>query len=130
MPVAANETILMVEDTAVVRDTVKRKLVTLGYQVIDVTCAEEALAVLRSDQAIDLLFTDVVMPGEMGGGELADEARRLRPGLRILFTSGFTQIRSRPPQGGWTRANLVTKPYTTVELATRMHQALNGSNAV
>ena len=130
MPVAANETILMVEDTAVVRDTVKRKLVTLGYQVIDVTCAEEALAVLRSDQAIDLLFTDVVMPGEMGGGELADEARRLRPGLRVLFTSGFTQIRSRPPQGGWTRANLVTKPYTTVELATRMDQALNGSNAV
>ena len=66
-------------------------------------------------------------PGEIGGAELADGARRLRPGLRILFTSGFTQIRSPPPEDGWRRANLVTKPYTTVELATRLRQALNGS---
>src|SRR5438128_4346501 len=76
---------------------------------------------------IDLLFIDLVLPGEIGGAELADGARRLRPGLRILFTSGFTQMRSPPPEDGWTRAKLVTKPYTTVELATRLRQALNGS---
>jgi len=117
------ETILMVEDTALVRNAVKRMLTTLGYQVIDVTTGEEAIAVLQSEAAIDLLFTDMILPGGMGGSELALAAQRLRPGIRILLTSGYTQTRAVPTASdGSTSLPLISKPYTKAELAERLTQ--------
>jgi len=123
----SGETILMVEDTAVVRDAVKRMLTSLGYRVIDVTTGQEAIALLRSDAAIDLLFTDMILPGGMGGNDLVIEARRLRPEIRVLLTSGYTQTKALPlAVDGSGTVPLISKPYTRSELAESLRQVLSG----
>ena len=73
-----------------VRSYVAGQLAALGYRVVSAADGHEALAILRGDAAIDLLLTDVVMPG-MGGRELAARLEAARPGLRVLFTSGYTE---------------------------------------
>jgi len=93
-----SETILLVEDDAMVRAYVKNELRALGYRVIVTSNGPEALEVLRQPGQIDLLFTDVVMPGGLFGPQLAAEASRLRPGLKLLFTSGYSD---RSPSQGW-----------------------------
>ncbi|MDE0852712.1 PAS domain S-box protein, partial [Yoonia sp.] len=84
------DTVLVVEDDALVRDYVIIQLKGLGYRVFEAPNGSEALVVLDQNPEIDLLFTDVVMPGGMGGSELADAARALKPDLKVLFTSGYT----------------------------------------
>jgi CheY-like chemotaxis protein len=113
----------MVEDTPLVRSAVKRMLTSLGYKVIDASTGPEALAVLQSDEAIDLLFTDMILPGGLGGNELALTAQSLRPDIRILLTSGYTQTQALPtaPDGS-TNLPLIAKPYTKAELAERLAQ--------
>ena len=86
-----NETILIAEDDALVREFVEGQLRGLGYTVMSVSDGGSALAVLETAANIDLLFTDVVMPGGMNGKQLADAAEKLRPGLPVLFTSGYTE---------------------------------------
>jgi PAS domain S-box-containing protein len=119
------ETILMVEDDNLVRRFVHQQLVGLGYNVLVASSGPEALPIISSDVPIDLLFTDVVMPGGMSGRQLADAARAARPGLRVLFTTGFTenaivhQGRLDPD------ARLLSKPYRRVDLATRIRESLD-----
>src|SRR6202030_4287704 len=86
---ASGEVILAVDDNPDVRTTVTRHLRDLGYQVITADGADGALDTIKSSSRIDLLFTDVVMPGSMDGKALADVARKVRPDLKVLFTSGF-----------------------------------------
>lgn len=81
------ETVLMVEDDAVVRMVAADVLRDLGYRVLETSDGLDALAVLRSDERVDLLLTDMGLPG-MDGRRLAEAARRLRPGLRVLFVTG------------------------------------------
>ncbi|NKN33469.1 PAS domain S-box protein [Marichromatium bheemlicum] len=83
------ECILLVEDDALVRETSRMRLETLGYRVIEAEDGEQALARLRERPEITLLFSDVVMPGGFSGPELAARARVLRPGLPVLLTSGY-----------------------------------------
>ena len=90
---ARGETILLVEDAALVRNAVAKMLADLGYRPIAAASAEEALALIESGGRIDLLFTDMVLPGGRGGEELAAVARRLRPGLGVLYTSGYSEMR-------------------------------------
>ncbi|WP_127995878.1 ATP-binding protein [Piscinibacter defluvii] len=120
----AAETVLVVEDDAAVRQLACRELRALGYQVLDADSGAAALVVLRSEQPIELLFTDVVMPGGMSGRELADAARTLRPGLRVLYTSGYTENaivhHGRLDPG----VQLLPKPYRRAELARAVRQAL------
>ena len=85
------ETILLVDDNQSLMAVTMRNLAALGYKVVPTTGARAALAILASEAVVDLLFTDVVMPGGMGGVELAEAARRLRPGLRVLFTTGYAE---------------------------------------
>jgi CheY-like chemotaxis protein len=89
--VGGQESILVVEDNDQVRQHVAAQLVGLGYQVKEAASAAEALAILDSGWSIDLLFTDVVMPGGMNGKQLADAVRLRQPALKILFTSGYTE---------------------------------------
>src|SRR5690606_2779189 len=87
-----SESILVVEDDDLVRAHAHTQLERFGYQVSSARNGPEALAILeRRARPVDLLFTDVIMSGGMNGPELAQRARELRPGLKVLFTSGYTE---------------------------------------
>ena len=119
-----NETVLVVEDDLFVRTYAVRCLQSLGYAVIAAVDGNDALQRLRSDIHIDLLFTDVVMPGGMNGWELADRAQRARPGLPVVLTSGYaleTLIRHGRANG---ESVILTKPYRKAVLALRLREAL------
>lgn len=124
--VGGQESILVVEDNEQVRQHVAAQLGGLGYQVKEAASAAEALAVLDSDWPIDLLFTDVVMPGGMNGKQLADAASLRRPALKVLFTSGYTEDaivhQGRLDPG----VTLLGKPYRRAELVTKVRQVLDG----
>lgn len=125
-PVAprGNEHILLVEDDALVRNYAYSQLMALGYHVLVADSARAALSVLERGDHFDLLFTDIMMPGGMNGVELAEAARKLRPGLRVLFSSGYSQENlargGRVPEG----IHLLAKPYQKQALAERVRQAL------
>jgi len=118
---AGSETILVVEDNDLVRTYVEKELKELGYRVIATRNAPEALAILRQPREIDLLFTDVVMPGGMFGPELAREASQLRPELKVLFTSGYTE---HPVQALDGEAQILNKPYRRNDLALMLRKVL------
>ena len=118
------ETILVVEDEDVVRRLAVDALRDLGYTVIDAESPETALAILDKEPGILLLFTDVVMP-KMNGRQLADEAQRRRPKLKVLFTTGYT--RNAVVHNGTLDPNvrLLGKPYTLENLARRVRETLD-----
>jgi CheY-like chemotaxis protein len=124
------ETILVVEDDALVRDYVVRQLQSLGYLPLAAANAAEALARVDAGEAFDLLFTDVIMPGGMNGRELAEEIARRRPGTKVLFTSGYTENaivhHGRLDPG----VALLNKPYRKKDLAEKIRQVLDGVGAV
>jgi PAS domain S-box-containing protein len=129
LPQAArpNERILVVEDNTEVRETVVRQLRDLGYDTLEAPGGKEAIDILISDERIDLMFSDVVMPGGMDGMQLAEAANALRPDLKILLTSGFARASI---QEGATSAylkNLLSKPYRKTELAQRLRAMLDAA---
>jgi signal transduction histidine kinase len=123
---AGAETILVVEDNDLVRTYVEKELKELGYRVIATRNGPEALAILRQPREIDLLFTDVVMPGGMFGPELAKQASCLRPELRVLFTSGYTEHPLQPLDGLDSEARILNKPYRRNDLALMLRTVLKG----
>ena len=117
------ETILIVEDNPLVLDFAVSTVTDLGYQVLLADDARSALDILGGSGPVDLLFTDIVLPNRMNGIELAHEARRLRPGLRVLMTSGYS--------GGAEGAErsqrefpFLVKPYGHRDLARRIREVL------
>ncbi|NUR14215.1 MAG: PAS domain S-box protein, partial [Bradyrhizobium sp.] len=119
-----DEKILIVEDDALVRQYVVTQIKSLGYAALEAANAAEALTIIDADKSIDLLFTDVIMPGAMNGRQLADEAVRRRPDLKTLFTSGYTENaivhHGRLDSG----VLLLAKPYRKSELAKMLRTAL------
>ncbi len=119
-----DEKILIVEDDALVRQYVVAQIKSLGYAALEAANAAEALSIIDADKSIDLLFTDVIMPGAMNGRQLADEAARRRPDLKTLFTSGYTENaivhHGRLDSG----VLLLAKPYRKSELAKMLRTAL------
>ncbi|HSJ97983.1 MAG TPA: ATP-binding protein, partial [Myxococcota bacterium] len=119
------ETILLVEDEEQVRLHAQRQLAALGYRVLAASNGREALELLREHSGIDLLFTDVVMPGGIDGRQLAEEARRMHPGLKVLFTSGYSEdviVHHGRLDAG---LQLLPKPYRSAELARKVRLALD-----
>ena len=118
------ETVLVVEDDDEVRATVVEMLSDLGYRVLKAVDAQNALAVIESGMAIDLLFTDVVMPGNLKSPELARKARQRLPDIAVLFTSGYTE--NSIVHGGRLDAGveLLSKPYTREALARKLRHVL------
>jgi CheY-like chemotaxis protein len=125
------ETILIVDDESALVDSAVAFLQQLGYRTATATTAKEALEVLRAEPGIDLLFSDVIMPGGMDGYELALEALGERPGLKILLTSGFTRRREEFIDGEMRidrrlLRSILHKPYTMTDLARAARRALDG----
>ncbi|WP_223305925.1 response regulator [Massilia sp. NR 4-1] len=119
-----SETVLVVEDDAGVRGVVVDMLQALGYRVLQAEDAQHALQVLQDDATIDLLFTDVVMPGPLRSTELVRQAREKLPDLAVLFTSGYPQ--DAIVHGGRLDAGveLLSKPYKREDLARKLRQVL------
>jgi PAS domain S-box-containing protein len=119
------ESILVVEDDNSLRAYTTESLRELGYRVLEAASAAEALEVLGDDGHVDLLFTDVVMPGGTNGRQLADEASRRQPKLKVLFTTGYTRNaivhHGRLDPG----IHLIGKPFSFHELASRIRTRLD-----
>jgi len=119
-----DETILVVEDDPLVRTFVMGQIKSLGYAALAAVNADEALTVIDGPQEIDLLFTDMIMPGPMNGRQLADAALRRRAELKVLFTSGYSQ--EAIIHHGHLDADvlLLAKPYRISDLARMLRAAL------
>jgi PAS domain S-box-containing protein len=118
------ETILIVEDDSHVRKVSVQLIRDLGYEVIEVTNGAEALAILANGGRVDLMFTDIVMPG-MNGRAVADQAVQLRENLKILYTTGYTRnavVHNGVLDFG---TEFISKPYTTAALATKLRAVLD-----
>jgi CheY-like chemotaxis protein len=119
-----NEVVLIVEDDALVRRYVITQIQSLGYATLEASNAAEALDAIDKHATIDLLFTDVIMPGTMNGRQLVDEALKRRPSLKTLYTSGYTENaivhHGRLDSG----VLLLAKPYRKSDLARMFRMAL------
>jgi PAS domain S-box-containing protein len=120
-----HETILVVEDDALVRRYVITQIESLGYKTLEASRAPEALKIIDGANPIDLLFTDVIMPGSLNGRQLVDEALVRRPGLKTLFTSGYTENAIVHHGRLDTGVLLLTKPYRKSDLARMIRLALD-----
>jgi len=121
------ETILVVEDDEQVRDTTVEMLTDLGYRVLKAKDADSALAIVESGVPIDVLFTDVVMPGKLRSPELARKAKARLPNIVVLFTSGYTDnaiVHGGKLDDG---VQLLSKPYTREALARKLGQLLRNA---
>jgi CheY-like chemotaxis protein len=118
-----SEAILVVEDDALVRTYVVTQLTSLGYDVTTTASGAEALDVIKSGKHIDVLFTDVIMPG-MNGRQLADAVKQLRPSIGVLYTSGYSENaivhHGRLDPG----VLLLAKPYRKADLARMIRKAV------
>ena len=119
------ETVLVVEDDGDVREIAVAMLMDLGYQVLQEIEGEGALALLEATPDVDLLLSDVVLPGGMSGRALAEAARIIRPDLRVLFMSGYTKdtfaVDGHPEPG----EQLLVKPFRSIDLAQSIRRALD-----
>jgi PAS domain S-box-containing protein len=130
MPISGgHETILVVEDDSLVRNFVIAQLQGLGYKTVAAADSPAALQHVENGEPFDLLFTDIVMPGGMTGRQLADVVMKRRPGLKVLYTSGYTDNaivhHSRLDEG----VPLLTKPYRKSQLDLMVRRALRGETS-
>ncbi|HXQ53541.1 MAG TPA: ATP-binding protein [Stellaceae bacterium] len=124
------ETILVVEDNEKLRVIAVKQLQELGYRVLAAEAAQQALAILAEAERVDLLLTDIVMPGEMTGDDLARAAAAKRPGLKVVLTSGFPQARlgaNAPDIAGY---RFLGKPYRRDELARLVRETLDDPDSL
>lgn len=121
-----DETILVVEDNDNVRKTVLRQLHGLGYRTVEADSGARAVELAAGGLDFDLLLTDVIMPGGMTGYQLADELRAERPGLKVLFTSGYTELAA--SSGSAARSDpLLSKPYRKQDLGRAVRTVLDST---
>ena len=119
--------ILVVEDEDDVRELISTSLRNRGFSVLSVPNAEVALQILLEEVKFDLLFTDIVMPGIMDGFELADRAKRLQPGLKVIYATGYSHVSRRPVEQ--LHGKLIQKPYRPDEIAVEVRQLLENRPA-
>lgn len=122
----AKATILAVEDDPAVRQAAVWVLRLFGYDIREAEDGPSALDALEKEAGIDLMFSDLVMPRAMNGVELAREARRRRPGLKVLLTTGYSQAYIDPSLLNQDGIGLITKPYSNNELKEKLLAILAG----
>jgi len=116
----------VVEDDHDVREQSVEALGELGYRVLQAADGPSALRLLKREAHVDLLFTDVVLPGGMTGAQVAQEARDVQPGLKVLFTTGYARnaiVHNGRLDPG---VQLITKPYSFADLAAKIRDVLDG----
>jgi two-component system cell cycle sensor histidine kinase/response regulator CckA len=123
-PSRIDAAVLVVEDNIDVRKIVCRLLRDFGCTVIEANSGAAALEVLQSDRKIDLMFSDVVMPGGMSGTELVHAARRLRPGIKTLLTTGFAEASLRNQPQFADAGEILSKPYRRQDLMRKIRSVL------
>src|ERR1700730_17456170 len=116
-------TILVVDDEAVAREIAVAGLESLNYQVITAPDASSALRLLNTRDKVDLLFTDIMMPGGLNGISLANRARLLRPSLKILYATAYSDLRAQVIEN---YGKVIKKPYPISELQAEIRHALLG----
>ncbi|HTW62218.1 MAG TPA: PAS domain S-box protein [Terracidiphilus sp.] len=121
-------TALVVDDEADLLDIADAYLAELGYTVIRAEDAATALAVLERTPEIDLLLTDIIMPGELNGFELAEKVRKMRPEIRIIFTSGFPAEALAERSGKLEGGPLLHKPYLRAEFADMVRKSMTANS--
>ena len=121
---AAKPKVLLVDDDNLVLEQVEEQLIDLGYEVASASSGAQALEILGQAPDVDLLFADVVMPNGMGGRELANQARLLRPDLKVLFSSGY--FRGALVEKGELDEDVdcLAKPFRMTQLAEKLDQML------
>jgi CheY-like chemotaxis protein len=119
------ETVLLVDDEIALLQLAAESLQMLGYRVLTASNGKQALLKLAEEKAIDLLFSDVVMPGGINGFELAEQAVALSPELKVLLTSGYTEKAIIRTGQARFSTNMLSKPYMQAELAHRVRAALD-----
>jgi len=131
IPQTGAETILIVEDDPDVTEMILASLESLGYRVLHAGNGREALAVLQRNKQVDLLFTDLVMPGGMSGTQLIAAARQIRPQLKVLLTSGYAAHPAAVTDDGLREElPLISKPYQLRDLAAAIRAVLAGSSTL
>ncbi|MDH3742645.1 MAG: PAS domain S-box protein [Hyphomicrobiales bacterium] len=125
LPRGDGQVILVVEDDERVRRLTIRRIGDLGYDVIAAANAAEALDIVGKNSRIDLVFTDIIMPGGMSGYELCDALRADKPDIKVVLTSGYAEDLVHSDRLGEQELMLVRKPYRQTELAKAIKQALD-----
>jgi CheY-like chemotaxis protein len=120
----ARETILVVEDDDRVRQLTITRLKLIGYQVLEASDGPKALDLLTKGHTVDLVFTDLVMPGGMSGREVAARARQLRPGIKVLLTSGYAEELVHGDDLEREQLKVLRKPYQQADLVTALREIL------
>ena len=122
---ATGEIVLVVEDNAELRTLSLERLRRLGYQVIEADSGPAALAVLEGGARINLIFSDVIMPGGMTGYELAARARKHNPGIKVLLTSGYDAELAAKQNTTGSELPVLRKPYAQADLARALREVLD-----
>ncbi|WP_018259506.1 hybrid sensor histidine kinase/response regulator [Methylobacterium sp. WSM2598] len=124
------ETILIVDDRQDVAELARTILQDFGYTVLTAANGREALDVLDGHRRVDLLFSDLIMPGGMNGVVLAREARRRQPRLKVLLTTGYAEASLERTDVGGSEFEVINKPYRRLDLVRRVRAVLDGPNGV
>ena len=124
-PLGDGELILLVEDNDKVREATANRLKSLGYAVLEANTGPEAITLLGSGEPIALVFSDIVMPGGMTGYDLAERVRSMRPELKVVLTSGSSDVPLAVSEAA-RKIKVLAKPYTREQLACALREALDG----
>ena len=120
----ARGTILVVEDDERVRRLTTARLKMIGYEVLEASDGPRAIEILSKEDAVDLVFTDLIMPGGMSGREVATRARELKPGVKVLLTSGYAEELVHGEDLERAQLKVLRKPYHQADLAVALRDAL------
>ncbi|MCB1645498.1 MAG: ABC transporter substrate-binding protein [Pseudomonadales bacterium] len=124
--VRGTETILLVDDEEDLRHLSMRALERFGYRVITAADGAEAIAILQSDQPVDMLFSDIVMPGGYNGYEVADAAREFRPNIKVLLTTGYVDDKLYTTYAETRDYEVLRKPYSVSDLTDKISDVMTG----
>jgi CheY-like chemotaxis protein len=128
-PLSKREIVLVVDDDPMVRKAVVAQITSLGYSVVEASSPAEALDVVARNDRLDLMFSDIVMPGAIDGLELARLIRERRPDLKVLLTSGYPDLKAaRSSEDSYVQWDILKKPYRRPDLKQALENAL-GANA-